>query len=112
MCVWGGNKIEACPGGRHLQVCPGRGGGGRDIAVLNPGGGGGGGYVIHRDDGIAQQRLPALVIYVKTACNYIIPIFIVTLYCSSIQFSRSSRMCRALFVLTGHIYVWTKCNYT
>ena len=42
VCVGGGgNKIEACPGGRHLQVCPGGGGGGRDIAVLNLGGRGG-----------------------------------------------------------------------
>ena len=41
--------------------------------MLNLGGGGGGGgggvfaiIVIHRDDGIAQQRLPALVIYVNS----------------------------------------------
>ena len=85
---------------------------------LTGGGGGGGGggsifaiIVVHRgeqlDNGIASQLLSALVIYV-TACNSIIPIFIVTLYCSSIQSSRGSCMCMALFVLTGQ---WTKCNY-
>ena len=36
--------------------------------MLNLGGGGGlfAIIVIHRDDGIAQQRLPALVIYVNS----------------------------------------------
>ena len=39
--------------------------------MLNLGGGGGGGgvfaiIVIHTDDGISQQRLPALVIYVNS----------------------------------------------
>ena len=73
--------------------------------MLNLGGGGGCLFaiiVIHRDDGIAQQLLPALVIYANSL-QHIIPIFIVTLYCSSIQSSRGSRMCMVLFVLTSHI---------
>ena len=70
--------------------------------MLNLGGGGGGGrgrgggvfaiIVIHRDDGIAQQ-LYLLWLVMLTACNSIIPILIVTLYCSSIQSSRVVHAC-------------------
>ena len=68
MCVWGGggggNKIETCPGSRHYKSVLGWG---RDIAVLNLGGEGLFAIiVIHTNDGIAQQRLPALVIYVNS----------------------------------------------
>ena len=52
MCVRGGNKIEACPGGRHLQVCPGVGE--RHSGALPGGGGGGGGGGRGRGGGYLQ----------------------------------------------------------